>query len=90
MTEDRAADRQTTHFIGSLVLAPGATNGPAGVQQFLVVDGQQRLTTLSLLLCAIRDHRAEVEGAQHRERLNEQYLVNKWEQDCQRSRNSSG
>ncbi len=50
-------DRPTlTHFVGSLVLAPSPANGPAGVAEYLVVDGQQRLTTLSVLLCAIRDH----------------------------------
>ncbi|OIH92871.1 DUF262 domain-containing protein [Curtobacterium sp. MCBA15_001] len=43
-----------THFMGSLVLASGHV-GPTGVE-FFVVDGQQRLTTLSILLCAIRDH----------------------------------
>ncbi|GAA3621743.1 DUF262 domain-containing protein [Kineosporia mesophila] len=86
LAEDRSVDHQTTHFIGSLVLAPAAANGPAGVQQFLVVDGQQRLTTLSLLLCAIRDHRGESEGANHRERLNEQYLINKWEKESLRSK----
>lgn len=45
-----------THFLGSVVLAPSPANTPTGVQSWLVVDGQQRLTTLSILLCAIRDH----------------------------------
>ncbi len=59
------------------MLAPSPSNGPAGVQEFLVVDGQQRLTTLSVLLCALRDHRAATEGAEHRERIDQQYLINK-------------
>jgi Protein of unknown function DUF262 len=59
LAEDRTGVPALTHFIGSLVLAPSPANGPAGVQEFLVVDGQQRLTTLSLLLCALRDHRAQ-------------------------------
>lgn len=42
------------HFIGSIVSIP-IHSGPHGVQQFLVIDGQQRLTTLLLLLAAIRD-----------------------------------
>jgi uncharacterized protein with ParB-like and HNH nuclease domain len=52
LAEDRATNPDLTHFIGSLVLAPSPANGPAGVMEFLVVDGQQRLTTLTLL-----DHR---------------------------------
>lgn len=43
-----------------------------------MVDGQQRLTTLSLLLCAIRDYRAQTEDPEHRDRINEQYLINRW------------
>ena len=41
------------HFIGSFVLAPTASN--AALPAFLVVDGQQRLTTLLLALCALRE-----------------------------------
>lgn len=78
LAEDRLDDSTVTHFIGSLVLAPSPNNGPAGVQEFLVVDGQQRLTTLTLLLTAIRDHRREHEHPEHFDRINEQYLTNKW------------
>ena len=78
LASDRADSPTLTHFIGSLVLAPSPANGPVGVTEFLVVDGQQRLTTLSLLLCAIRDHRAQTEDPEHRERINEQYLINRW------------
>lgn len=78
---DRRRDNPgATHFIGSLVLAGFRDNGPGGIQRWLVVDGQQRLTTLTLLLAAVRDHRAEHEGAMHADRVNEKYLVNKWEE----------
>ena len=40
------------HFIGSVVYIDLGT--PIGKpQQFMLIDGQQRLTTLSLLLCAL-------------------------------------
>lgn len=84
LAEDRAEDPSVTHFIGSLVLAPSPSNGPAGVQEFLVVDGQQRLTTLSILLCAIREHRAAHENPEHRDRINQQYLINKWKPEQHR------
>ena len=41
-----------SHFIGSLVSIDKGQNGPSGVDQYLVIDGQQRLTTLTLLLSA--------------------------------------
>lgn len=84
LAEDRAFDATVTHFIGSIVLAPTPANGPAGVQEYLVVDGQQRLTTLSLLLAAIRDHRRETEDEMHFERINDQFLINKWQTGAQR------
>ncbi|HEC08826.1 MAG TPA: DUF262 domain-containing protein [Acidimicrobiales bacterium] len=80
LAEERGVrGRDTTHFIGSMVLAPSPDLGPAGVLDFLVVDGQQRLTALTLLLAAIRDHRSETEDPSHHERINEKYLINKWE-----------
>jgi alkylated DNA nucleotide flippase Atl1 len=80
LTDDRRVRGQAaTHFIGSLVLAPSPDIGPTGVQEFLVVDGQQRLTTVTVLLAAIRDHRAETENPAHLDRINEKYLINKWE-----------
>ncbi|WP_410630817.1 DUF1524 domain-containing protein [Amycolatopsis sp. cmx-4-83] len=39
---------------------------------------------MSILLCAIRDHRAKEEGAEHRERINQQYLINRWKREQQR------
>ena len=79
VADHRRDNPSATHFIGSLVLAGFRDNGPGGVQRWLVVDGQQRLTTLTLLLAAVRDHRAEHEGPMHADRVNEKYLVNKWE-----------
>lgn len=43
------------HFIGSIVnIAEQAM--PTGVQKYMIIDGQQRMTTLSLLLLALRDY----------------------------------
>ncbi|MGC4857055.1 DUF262 domain-containing protein [Micromonospora sp. DT4] len=81
LAEDRVGNPAATHFIGSLVLAPSPANGPSGVAEYLVVDGQQRLTTLTILLCAIRDHRAKHEDPKHLDRLNQQYLTNPWQQE---------
>ncbi|HEY2409926.1 MAG TPA: DUF4268 domain-containing protein [Polyangiaceae bacterium] len=42
------------HFLGSIVTSP-ARSVPEGVEKRLVIDGQQRLTTLLVLLTVIRD-----------------------------------
>lgn len=43
------------HFVGSIVnIAEQAM--PTGVQKYMIIDGQQRLTTLSLLMIALRDY----------------------------------
>lgn len=43
------------HFVGSIVnIAEQAM--PTGVQKFMIIDGQQRMTTLTLLLLALRDY----------------------------------
>jgi uncharacterized protein with ParB-like and HNH nuclease domain len=48
-----AEDDPEPHFLGSIVTAPARTV-PEGVEKRLLIDGQQRLTTIVLLLAIIR------------------------------------
>lgn len=65
-------DVEATHFIGSLVV--GETEGRAlGPGACNVIDGQQRLTTLSLLVAALRD--ALVDDEADRREITENYLT---------------
>ena len=41
------------HFTGAIVTAP-TRSVPIGVSKSLVIDGQQRLTTIIIIICAIR------------------------------------
>ncbi|MFE6284255.1 DUF262 domain-containing protein [Streptomyces sp. NPDC057877] len=70
-----SGEKASTHFLGSVVLAPSPQN-EATFPRWLVVDGQQRLTTLSLALAAIRDHIADA-VPDEAERIDEEYLINK-------------
>src|SRR6266850_4259009 len=63
----------STHFMGAIVSVP-ARSVPVGVSKFLIIDGQQRLTTVSLLLCALRDC-LDANGAA---RIQEVYLINRF------------
>ena len=47
-----------THFFGTIVFMSG-THVAGGTNEIDIVDGQQRITTISILLCAIRDHLRE-------------------------------
>jgi alkylated DNA nucleotide flippase Atl1 len=79
-----ADGRPKSHFLGSVVLAPGPALSPS-LSQWVVVDGQQRLTTLMIALCAIRDHQA-AEDPLHIERINELHLINKFKRGNMRYR----
>jgi uncharacterized protein with ParB-like and HNH nuclease domain len=60
-----------THFMGAIVSVP-AVSTPVGVSKHLIIDGQQRLTTISIILCALRDCLEEKPAT----RIQEVYLKN--------------
>ncbi|WP_414620480.1 DUF262 domain-containing protein [Calothrix sp. CCY 0018] len=62
-----------THFMGAIVSVP-ARSIPVGVSKYLIIDGQQRLTTVSLLLCALRD----CLDSNTASRIQEVYLTNRF------------
>ena len=72
---DMEAGRQ--HFIGSVVMHPTNTV-PTGVSKYAVIDGQQRLTTLFILLVALRDTARACGHERLAERITDTYLTNKY------------
>jgi uncharacterized protein with ParB-like and HNH nuclease domain/predicted transport protein len=73
-------DDVPAHFVGSIVYVERGIYHVSSVTQLLVIDGQQRLTTLSLLLALIgemieatgKDHRGEIT----RKKIHNYYLFN--------------
>ncbi|MBI2901002.1 MAG: DUF262 domain-containing protein [Planctomycetes bacterium] len=51
-----AQKRVTPHFLGALILDTVRKKSTKEVTRFLVIDGQQRITTLQLLIAAVRDY----------------------------------
>lgn len=49
-------DEEGSHFFGTLVFMSKDAHIAQGLNPIDIVDGQQRITTVSILLCAIRDH----------------------------------
>ena len=70
----RKTNPEASHFTGTLVLDIGAVTTES--TQLLVVDGQQRLTTLSTLLAAIANEWERLGETIAAKRIREQVLVN--------------
>ncbi len=68
------ADKDLSHFLGAIVTMP-AKSVPVGVSKYMVIDGQQRLTTIAVLLCAIRDELPE-DAKPQKKRIQNHYLTN--------------
>lgn len=80
---ERTADTaKATHFLGSVVLKALPWSGlPSEAHRYWVVDGQQRIATLTILVCAIRDRIALLKDdderrAEIRNEYSSQLLVN--------------
>lgn len=71
-----SADNNRKHFLGAIVSMP-VDMTPSGVNKYLLIDGQQRITTLFLILAAIRDI-ASISNKKLSDQINELYLINKW------------
>ncbi|WP_333870273.1 DUF262 domain-containing protein [Desulforamulus putei] len=72
-----AEENPRSHFIGSIVTIPVASV-PGGVPKYLLIDGQQRLTTIFILLAALRDKAKQNNQARLAEEINDKFLVNKY------------
>lgn len=68
------------HFMGSLVTIP-AKSVPEGVAKFSLIDGQQRITTLYLILMAMGDLYKESGQIEKYEEIKNIYLVNPYKRE---------
>ena len=78
---------QSPHFFGSVVssLADGG-----GKEDYLIIDGQQRLTTISILLVAIvkllDEKKVESSDLKLQEKLTKKHLVDEYQEDKRKIR----
>ena len=68
-----------SHFMGAIVTMPAQTV-PEGITKYLLIDGQQRITTLLVLLLTIRDAAKRFPGTLA-DKIHELYLTNKYQED---------
>ena len=74
-----------THFLGSVV---SIYSDDGEGQEYLIIDGQQRVTTISLLLLAIHNYiiKEAFETSVNPEKIKDEYLVNKYSQGSKKIR----
>ena len=68
-------DNPREHFIGSIVTT-AAISVPEGVAKFLLIDGQQRLTTIFIILILLRNKFFESNQNELAEEINNTMLIN--------------
>ncbi len=72
-----------SHFMGSMVCM-AAHQAPGIIPSYMLIDGQQRIVTLSLILSAIRDVAKARKEAELAEEIQEQFLVHKYKKENER------
>ena len=72
------------HFIGSIVYVHDDVHSVAALQEFTIIDGQQRLTTLTLIYIAIYRHFVEAGEEREAQRIVKNYLINEFVEDTEK------
>lgn len=78
-------DGASQHFLGPLVCTP-IKHVPGEVTAYLLIDGQQRLTTITLMLAALRDLAEDCGLGDLAEEITEEYLIHKRQKKLNRYR----
>lgn len=74
------AENPRTHFIGSIVNIP-TVSVPEGVAKYLLIDGQQRLTTIFIIFALLRDKANESNNSIFADEINNTLLVNPYKKE---------
>lgn len=74
------SEKRGTHFIGSIVFVHEGTFTTSEVKELVIIDGQQRLTTINILYVALYRFAKEQEKKQEAERLYNMFLTNQYVQ----------
>ena len=71
-------ENRGTHFIGSIVFVHEGTYSTSEVKELVIIDGQQRLTTINILYVALYRFAIENSKTQDAERLYNMFLTNQY------------
>ena len=68
----------SAHFIGSIVFVHDDVYSASGIRELTIIDGQQRLTTITLLYLVLYRLAIHLKNKSLENRINETYLINKF------------
>ena len=71
-------EKMNAHFIGSIVYVLDDAYTTSDINELTVIDGQQRLTTLTLIYLALYRLAKEINEEKLVEKIKETYLINKF------------
>lgn len=77
-------DEKQSHFFGSVVVKPGDYS-----QEIIIIDGQQRITTISLLILAMKNYMSNnniVQKTINPNNLNDGFLINSFSNDTDKQK----
>jgi uncharacterized protein with ParB-like and HNH nuclease domain len=69
------------HFLGSIVYVHDDLYTTGEIDELVIIDGQQRLTTLTLVYIVLYKLAQKLEDGSLENRINETYLINKFAED---------
>jgi len=73
------SDTNNPHFIGSIVYVHDDVYTATRIKELTIIDGQQRLTTLTLIYLVLHNLAKELENKELVTEIFETYLINKFD-----------
>lgn len=75
------SENRGTHFIGSIVFIHEGTYSTSEVKELVIIDGQQRLTTINILYVALYRFAKELNRTNDADRIYNMFLTNQYVQN---------
>jgi uncharacterized protein with ParB-like and HNH nuclease domain len=72
------SEKRGTHFIGSIVFIHEGTYSTSEVKELIIIDGQQRLTTINILYVALYRFAKDTNRIHDAERIFNMFLTNQY------------
>lgn len=80
------SEKDRRHFMGSIACLPPARPQSRVVPAYQVIDGQQRLITLTILLCALRDAAVSLGWGDLAAEVEENYVIHRLKREQEQER----